>query len=246
MLRRIIGTGLFLAMLLLTACGGDDQSGGEEGLAVSGQLSAVEVYARMEQAMTLPGQVFHTTIQISQEAGLLSYEGESELWASTIQGLARQISELTYVGGETSRQETVLGDGMIYGPPVRGISPAIHTPPRCPDAGVIVSITIACPRFDRAGDTSVEAVQYEGVAAVELATEVAWSGSDERFEVTRRLYLDAVTFLPIALHFDGTVDYGAVMATSARWTYENDFLRRDSLEDDFFDPASIGYVEPVA
>lgn len=69
---------------------------------------------------------------------------------------------------------------------------------------------------------------------------------DETFDVTRRLYLDVETFLPIALQFDGTVDYGEESTLHGRWTYENDFLPLDSLPDDFFDPASIGYVEPDA
>ena len=79
-----------------------------------------------------------------------------------------------------------------------------------------------------------------------LATKMVWSGSDETFDVTRRLYPDAATFLPIALHFGGNVDYGEVAAVRGRWTYENDFLPLDSLSDDFFDPASIGYIEPDA
>ena len=79
-----------------------------------------------------------------------------------------------------------------------------------------------------------------------LATKVVWSGTDETFDFTRRLYLDAETFLPIALHFDGTVDHGEVSTLRGQWTYENDFLPLDSLPDDFFDPASIGYFEPDA
>lgn len=246
MWRRKIGSVLFLALLLISACGGSERAGQEDGLGVSGQLSTSEVYARMEQAMTQAGRVFHTTVQISQEAGLLSYKGKFELWADLQQGEARETSELAFVGGETSRQETILADGMIYGPSIRGISPAMYKPPQCPDAGVMVSMTIACPRFDSVRERTVEAVQYEGVAAVELATEVAWSGSDETFDVIRRLYLDAMTFLPVALHLDGTVDYGEVVAIRTRWTYENDFLRRDFLEDDFSNPSSIGYIEPGA
>ena len=33
-------------------------------------------------------------------------------------------------------------------------------------------------------------------------------------------------------------------ALRGAWIYENDFLPLESLPDDFFDPASIGYVEP--
>ena len=248
-LRRVSGTGLFLVLALLSACGGSGQAVQEfatEEVSAPSRLSAKEVYVRLEQAMTRPGQVFHTTIQISQEAGLLSYQGRFELWAVPLQGQVRQVSELTFKAGETSRQETVLADGMVYGPPVQGIATPKHRALQCPEASVLASTAIACWRFDQAGETSVEAVQYEGVTAVLLATKVVWSGSDETFNVARRLYLDAATFLPIALHFDGTVDYGEVSQLRGRWTYVNDFLPLDSLPDDFFDPASIGYVEPDA
>jgi len=248
-LRRVSGTGLFLALALSSACGGSGQAVQEfatDGLSAPGRFSAKEVYARLEGAMTRPDLIFHTSVRISQEAGLLSYQGKFELWAIPSQGQVRQTSELTFEGGETSRQETVLADGLVYGPLVRGTVPLKHRALQCPEASVLASTAIACWRFDQAGETSVEAVQYEGVTAVLLATKVVWSGSDETFDVTRRLYLDAGTFLPIALHFDGTVDYGEVAAMRGRWTYENDFLPVDSLPDDFFDPASIGYVEPGA
>lgn len=236
--------GLLLGLLTLSVVvGGCGQPAPE--LETDG-LPAKEVYARLEQAMTRPGQVFHTAVRISQEAGLLSYQGKFELWVAPAQNLARQVSELTLEGEETSRQETVLADGMVYGPPVQGISTPKYRALQCPEASALVSTAIACWRFDQWGETSVEAVQYEGVAAVVLATKVVWSGSDETFDVTRRLYLDAETFLPIALHFDGTVDFGEVSTLRGRWTYENDFLPLDSLPDDFFDPASIGYVEPDA
>ena len=209
-------------------------------------LSAKEVYTRLEQAMTRPGQVFHTTVRISQEAGLLSYQGRFELWAVPQQGLVRQISELTFEGGETSRFETVLADGMVYGPPTQGIAMPKYRAPQCPEASVLVSVVIFCPRFDQFEEISVETVQYEGAAAVLLTNKVAWHGSDETFDGIRRLYLDAETFLPIALHFDGTMDYGEVSAVRGGGRYENDFLPLDSLPADFFDPASIGYVEPDA
>ena len=240
MLKLVLLIGLFALSLAAGGCG--RPGAGSE----IDRLSAKDVYTRLEQAMTRPGQVFHTTVRISQEAGLLSYQGRFELWAIPQQGQVRQISELTFEGGETSRQETVLANEMVYGLPVRGISPAGHKPLQCPEASVLASVAIACWRLDQAGETSVEAVQYEGVAAVVLTTEVAWSGSDETFDGTRRLYLDAKTFLPIVLHFDGTVDFGEVSAWRGRWAYENDFLPMDSLPDDFFDPTSIGYVEPGA
>ncbi len=236
--------GLFLGLLTLAfVAGGCGQPA--SGLDID-QLSVKEVYARLEQALKRPGQVFHTTVRISQEAGPLSYQGKFELWAAPLQGQVRQIAELTFKGGETSRHETVLADGLVYGPPSQGIAMPKHRAPQCPEAGVLVSVVIGCLRFDQFEEISVETVRYEGAAAVLLTNKVAWSGSDENFDGTRRLYLDAETFLPIALHFDGTMDFGEVSAVRGRGRYENDYLPLDDLPDDFFDPVSVGYVEPDA
>ena len=231
--------GLFTLAMMAGSCG---QPAPE--LETSG-LSAKEVYTRLEQAMTRPGQVFHTAVRISQEAGPLSYEGKFELWVSPAQNLTREVTELHSADGDTHRLEAVSVDGVVYGTPIGGTPPK-HWGLQCPEASALVSTTIACWRSQQAGETSVEAVQYEGLAAVVLATKVVWSGTDETFDFTRRLYLDAETFLPIVLQFDGTVDHGEVSTLRGRWTYENDFRPLDSLPDDFFDPASIGYFEPDA
>jgi hypothetical protein len=176
---------LAAVLLLLAACGPADT-----GLEVHG-LTAKDVYARLEQAMTRPGQVFHTAVRINQEAGPLSYQGNFEFWAAPEQGRARQALEFTPEGGDTRRQEMVLVGGVIHPSPYRGRSQAKHPAPKCPDASALVSTATGCWRFDEAGETSVEAVDYQGLAAVALVTEVAWSGSDERFAVIRKLYLDA-------------------------------------------------------
>ena len=102
---RLMKLGLLLGLLTLAlVVAGCGQPAPE--LETDG-LSAKEVYARLEQAMTRSGQVFHTTVRISQEAGLLSYQGKFELWAVPQQGQLRQVSELTSGGGDTSRQETL-------------------------------------------------------------------------------------------------------------------------------------------
>jgi hypothetical protein len=239
---NLVALGLLLGLLIVAlVVGGCSQPAPE--LETDG-LSANEVYARLEQAMTRPGKVFHTVVRISQEAGPLSYEGRLELWAVPQQGRAHQVVEFTFGGGDTWWQEEVLAGGIIYGSPYRGRSPSKYEALKCPEASALVSTAIPCPRFDQTGATSVETVQYKGVAAVALTTDVVWSGSDEIIHATRRLYLDAQSFLPIALQYDGTVDYGEVSTLRGQWTYENGFLPLDSLPDDFFDPASVGYVEP--
>ena len=86
-------------------------------------LSAKEVYARLEQAMTRPGQVFHTAVRGSQEAGPISYQGKLELWVSPAQNLTRDVLELHSADGHTHRLEAVSVDGVVYGSPIGGRSP---------------------------------------------------------------------------------------------------------------------------
>ena len=148
-------------------------------------LSAKEVYTRLEQAMTRTDQVFHTAVRINQEAGPLSYQGNFEIWVSPAQNLTHQVSELNSADGDTHRLEAVSVDGVVYGTPMGGRSHPKNGGLQCPEASIVVSPAIACWRFGQAGETSVEAVQYEGVAAVVLATKVVWSGTDETFVITR-------------------------------------------------------------
>ena len=70
------------------------------------------------------------------------------------------------------------------------------------------------------------------------------SGSDETYYLTRQTFFDAETFLPLGGVVEGTLDEGVIHPVQSDIPYEHEFVPLDSLPEDFFDPASIGYVEP--
>ncbi|MCH8008422.1 MAG: hypothetical protein IIC91_06110 [Chloroflexi bacterium] len=85
---------------------------------------------------------------------------------------------------------------------------------------------------------------YNGQSAIAYVADGESSGSDETYFTTTRTFFNAVTFLPMGQVIEGTLDIGETYPIQADFVYEHEFVPLDSLADDFFDPASIGYVEP--
>lgn len=94
------------------------------------------------------------------------------------------------------------------------------------------------------GDTET----FNGRRAIVVVTEGESRGEDEKFSFTDRLYVDARTWLPLAIETSGTIDYGPKASYETHARYEHEFVDAGSLAPDFFDPASIGYVaaDPAA
>jgi hypothetical protein len=83
---------------------------------------------------------------------------------------------------------------------------------------------------------------HEGRPSIVLVTTGNVSGSDETYTFTRRLYLDAATYLPFALEGDGQIDFGQVMPAHERYRFQHRFVPSDAVAKDLFDPSSIGYA----
>jgi hypothetical protein len=90
----------------------------------------------------------------------------------------------------------------------------------------------------------VEQGSYDGRPAIVLVTIGRDSGSDTNTTFTKRLYLDPETFLPIVTEIEGSLDYGEVVPLRGQHRFTHDVVAADSVPDDFFEPAAIGYVEP--
>ena len=85
---------------------------------------------------------------------------------------------------------------------------------------------------------------YNGQDAIAYVAEGESSGSDETYYTTTRTFFDAETLLPMGQVVEGTLDIGETYPIQADIEYEHEFVPLESLPDDFFDPASIGYAEP--
>ncbi len=232
---------LVLAPLAL-ACSGDGEK--TPAADVSADLSVEEVYARFTEAITRPGHVYHAVVEVNQEAGPFSYSGTVEHWVDVEGDLARQGSEITYGDGNTIRTQAIVAGGALYRSPSEDHPSSRVEARTCHGVSAAVGEILGfCPGYTEESTKTVEAGRYEDQDAILIVTTGTSYGSDETFVFTSNLYLDSDTFLPIALEQTGTVDYGEVESTRGLSRYENDFVPGDSLPDDFFHPASIGYVE---
>ena len=91
-------------------------------------------------------------------------------------------------------------------------------------------------------------VEYRGTRAIAVSRDgIAESEGSSGIDVTEftvSFYVDRETFLPLAqvteIRSSTEGSEGELVAA-----FENEFLSRDSLPDDLFDPASIGYVAPT-
>lgn len=251
LLRGPLTAAALLLATLALACNGDGEKTPADGISADlpvadlpvADLSVEEVYARFAEAITRPGHVYHAEVEISQDAGLFSYDATTEYWVDAERDLARQETEAALQDGQTQRIQTIIAGGARYRSATED-QPSTKVEARaCHGTNAAIASVIGCPGPTEESTKTVETGRYENKAAIVVVTTGTFSGSDETFTFTQRLYLDDETFLPIAAQSEGTVDYGEVERTSGLSRYRNDFLPADSLPQDFFDPASIGYVE---
>jgi len=261
---------LLLAMivLLLGACnGGNDGSQltivcpSKEPSAASADMSSLtleDVYERMAEAMTCPGYALHvvTTQEweiIYPEYGKLSAALAGNTWIDLPADRAREEMRIEYTARGENREvleereseslRIVLGDAAytrdIAEEPTRG-----HDALKCHGSeSAAFSLLLNCFTYTEDSVTRFEPdAEYAGRRMPALVTEGQWSGSDETTVFTQSLYLHPDPLLPLVSIMEGAQNGDRPLRREARYEYE--FVLLDSLAQDFFDPAAIGYVEP--
>jgi hypothetical protein len=109
-----------------------------------------------------------------------------------------------------------------------------------------LGLLINCLYFQNSFDKTIDQdASYEGTDAISLETHGSISGSDETSDITYRTFFDAA-YLPLgAIIESANVTSGDERENPMTFSipYETEFVAIDSLASDFFDPASIDYVE---
>lgn len=215
-------------------------------------LTVEDVYARFAEVVNKPGSIYRVTIRLDYEGGPFgAVTLTTTSWIDVGRNLARDKVDTTGIlEGETVpyASTSIIADGWQYRhyeqPPGSARYDKVQAR-TCHGANAAVSSGLGCPGWTEKSTTTLEIGEYEGHGALILVTSGTRWGEDETTTFTERLYLNASTLLPIALEGEGDTDYGDIYHGSWLYTYQNDFVSADSLPDDFFDPASIGYVEPT-
>jgi hypothetical protein len=249
MLPRI-ATGVLV--LLFAAVAGCGEGGEPEPTPDPANLTVEEVYARFAEAINRPGSIYEVTIEMDQGGGNFTVQGTRKVWVDVGRDLVRGESEVETraEGQEAVRDKSnyIIANGVGYTHAEQredGGETGTKAEARpCPGVSVAASAVLGCAAWREESTTEVEGGQYEGHPAIIIVTSGISHGEAGTSTYTERLFLDAGTFLPLALEDQGTFDdSNKVTPFQMRWKFKSRFVSAQSLPDDFFDPASIGYVE---
>ncbi|MCH7511809.1 MAG: hypothetical protein IIB19_05545 [Chloroflexi bacterium] len=229
--RTAIPPLVLLAALAVAACRGGNGAPEEEAVLCpsktpaavesDGELGLQEVYDRMAEAIRCPGYALHVTFRFPGPS--MYAPGRSQAWIDLEGNRARMESETRFtLDGEEFEQwskEIILAEVTYRGgsnESTRGLRAlACHG-----SDNAAFSVLLGCQGYLEDSTTTVEiGASFNGKSALVLVTE-GYTGSHE---ISARLYVDDSTFLPLGVDIE--------------------FVSLDSLPADFFDPASIGYVE---
>jgi DNA-binding CsgD family transcriptional regulator len=229
----------------------------ETGESDGGELSTCELTVEAvtecyAQATQRPNSVYHQ-IGVSQvrariESGDVDSEGHIERWFDSAGNREKTVSY--NVPDEDFRFESVTLAGTTYRVMTRDgerTNSSKFGGTECSETEMGLTYGVPCPESAVLSSSSrVEYGRDKGRLVVVLIQE-STSETDGQVATHRsRLLLDPSSFLPIAGESTLEYDSGSIPDTEFTTRYENEFLDADALPDDFFDPASIGYVEEPA
>jgi len=239
--------------LLFLALGAGCSEQDEAGLDLDVAMLAVEdVYAGFAKAINRPGDIYQVTITTEMEGESFSAESTVKLWVDAAQDLVREEGTGKTHGEESTVQYEwgrVTVNGTVYKHVVQPEEESKYDTTvearTCHGVNAAASAVLGCPGWDEDLTTEIAEARYHGQRAVALMASGSLHFEDETTPNTMTLYLDASTFLPIALESEGAFeDPRSLGGFKMRMTFKNRFIAAESIPDDFFDPASIGYVEP--
>jgi hypothetical protein len=219
-------------------------------IAPRSDISLDDVYRQMEQAIAQTGKVFHARMRVASfqstfptptlgsgntAADVPNLTGSTtEAWLDTATASGRlEYNYASSVGRLiVTRDETLLvADGRSQG----------TSSLRCRGSdSPLLARLMGCGNYIEKSQTTVHSGEYGGRSAVVLVTEGVSPDSDSSYPFKATLYLDSATWLPVAYEDDESLGSEHISYSTA---YETGFVDRTALAPDFFEPASIGYVE---
>ena len=211
-------------------------------------VTVAAVYRRVQQAISRPGMLYHATIYVTDQQAQERATGTIKQWVDARRNVMRQEEKYGIpvgtptVRGTTTTILTPQGGEVREDPSGRVFKLRIRDQPwTCPGATLAASAVLLCPGADLAkpSTTLVPHAQYAGSPTIVLVTVGIQRGDGGPVTITRRLYLDPHTFLPMAWETDGW-DSGRSTSMRGRWAYAHTFIPARTVPAHFFDPATLG------
>ncbi len=253
-MRRIaVAIPLLAAVMLMIGC-----RDSEERPVVLSDLTLDEVYARMEAALAGDGdQVLHASVVVTgvdydlatpipTPEGFEDFDSEAyadQVWIDSANGAARVETRTRYDEESEDRvyRHIVAGDRLLRVDD-EGRSGDVDAI-RCRGSeSPLIAQLFRCNNWLEESTTVVESDEYDRGPAIVLHTSGELPSHDWTVEFESRLFVDPDSYLPLAAtatQTGGPVD-GSYTLT---YRYDIEFVERSSLPNDFFEPATIGFVQ---
>ncbi|MBI5287483.1 MAG: hypothetical protein HY873_00755 [Chloroflexi bacterium] len=219
------------------------------------QQSALAVlYDRMLNAISRPGEIYHPTITSVTFQDPYTVTTTSELWIDASTGRAR-VSLTTVFGDFGEKSSIWIIDGNRWFERLEDGTARKREAVTCRDSeSPLLSLLLGCRDFTESSISApVGEEDYDGKRSVAVLTQGTIHGRSEDTSFTDTLYVDAATFLPVAMERSGLLRRKAINTEVSGGppestvgqivSYEHRFVPAASLESGFFDPASLGYIE---
>ncbi len=190
-----------------------------------------QLVARIAHAATKPGQVLHTTTQVTGTSG----PGTIEVWIDLDRGLVRQQVGNTTDGGGWA---VLVADGRQY---VRFGSPSDKDGPArdCLLNGTTALLVAPCTLSHQYPRT-VETGTRDGHSVLMLDSDRSATFKDRSSIATNRVWVDAKTSFPVASELKTRTVVGKQDVRQHVTTTEaHEFVSANSLPVDFFTPESV-------
>ena len=231
-----------VAVLTLASIAISCTGGSSDAVDVS-KLSVEEVYDRVAKAITSDGVVLHSIGDV-QSTGTDPWE-DQEFWIDGGRDLARWTTDPpeTYLieGGAIYTQDSCNTREQCNETTGKGLDP----PQTCAGVNAAVSVLLQftfCGPFPLSPvGHRIEPGDYSGTPAVVVVSEGELNAEGEIFTLSGRYYVQRDSFLPLGYNFEYASQERSDVQTSVVGVFTSDFIQRDSLPDDFFNPASVGY-----
>lgn len=244
-----VAGGVGVLVWAVVATGGPAGEDRELTLADLSDLTLEEAYARIEEAITRPGFVLHSTIEAMgpDDAGEMTPYYTKEFWIDADLRTLREEFRLDPGRDSYDIAEeglAIVAGDYIYLPDDPGEALRFEVEHFCPGSrDAILSRLLECGESQVSGplpellETRIEPGQeYEGRPAFAIVFE--WETADDA-ATTFRLYVDRDSSLPIARVIEWR-QQGALRGEMVS-VYDHEFVPADTLPPDLFDPRSIGY-----
>ncbi|MGD0764732.1 MAG: hypothetical protein ABR978_00285 [Dehalococcoidia bacterium] len=231
---------LTVLLLLLVALASTRLVAGSNGAGDEGPAPTLDqVHERMMASATREGYILHNTSVIHAETDGSSYDATMEVWLDAQHDLGRRSYE---IGGHNSVQ-IVAGDKFWDMDTDSGSYAGTEEPCFGSEHALCLILEGAAIEDESVPVTS----RYQGQVVIDLPFNGELEQDAGTYDVETHFYLNVQTLLPVAMVYEEVAkgDYTPARVRVVKEFHEYEFLPADSVPSDFFDPASIGYVEPA-